>query len=86
MSDGVISFDKSGELTHFNSAAMELLGVDKLENNLQSFINHYDITSGVYIDMVDTKTTKKINFWVGEKYINATFSPYLSEKTYLLVK
>ena len=80
MTDGVISFDKSGELTHFNSAAMELLGVDKLENNLQSFINHYDITSGVYIDMVDTKTTKKINFWVGEKYINATFSPYLSEK------
>ena len=80
MTDGVISFDKSGELTHFNSAAMELLGVEKLENNLQSFINHYDITSGVYIDMVDTKTTKKINFWVGEKYINATFSPYLSEK------
>ncbi len=80
MTDGVISFDKSGVLTHFNSAAMELLGVDKLENDMQSFINHYDITSGVYIDMVDSKTTKKINFWVGEKYINATFSPYLSEK------
>ena len=80
MTDGVISFDKSGELTHFNSAAMELLGVEKPESDLKSFINHYDITSGVYIDMVDSKTSKKINFWVGEKYINATFSPYLSEK------
>ena len=30
--------------------------------------------------MVDTKTTKNINFWIGDKYINASFSPYLSEK------
>ena len=80
MTDGVISFDKFGALTHFNTAALNLLGVEKPENDLKAFINHYDITSGIYVDMVDTKTTKNINFWIGDKYINASFSPYLSEK------
>ncbi|MCJ7856057.1 cell wall metabolism sensor histidine kinase WalK [Lachnospiraceae bacterium NSJ-143] len=83
MTDGVLSFDKSGTLSHCNMAALELLGTEKVEEDLESFINHYDITSGVYIDMVDSKATKNVNFWVGEKYLNASFSPYLSEKDIL---
>ncbi len=80
MTDGVLSFDKSGSVTHFNTAALGMLDTNKVEGNINDFINNYGITSGVYIDMVDSKTSKKVNFWVGEKYINASFSPHLNER------
>ncbi len=80
MTDGVLSFDKSGQIVHCNSAVLELLGIDEFKDDFNGFINRYGITSGVYIDMMNTDFTKKINFWAGKKYINASFSPYLSEK------
>jgi len=80
MTDGVISFDKNGVLLRYNQAALELLDVDKIEESLDDFINKYEITSGIYIDMMEEKVPKTMNLWIGEKYINASFSPYLTEK------
>ena len=80
MTDGVLSFDRSGEVIHCNSAVLELLDLDKFEDNFDGFINKYNITSGVYIDMLESEFTKQVNFWAGNKYISASFSPYLNER------
>ena len=61
MTDGVLSFDKSGQIVHCNSAVLELLGIDEFKDDFNGFINRYGITSGVYIDMMNTNLTKKIN-------------------------
>ena len=81
MTDGVISFDKNGVLLRYNQTALDMLDVDSIEENLSDFIDRYEITSGIYIDVMEEKTPKTVNLWIGEKYINATFSPYLTEKS-----
>ncbi|MDD3393899.1 MAG: cell wall metabolism sensor histidine kinase WalK [Clostridia bacterium] len=75
MSDGVISFKKDGELMLANTAATEMLGVDKIEMDFSDFIRTYDINSGVYLDM-GNEPSKKVTFPVGKQFINATFTPY----------
>ena len=57
MTDGVISFDKNGDISHANTVAAEMLEVENLDFNLDMFTRKY----------------------VGEKYINASFSPYFNE-------
>lgn len=77
MSDGVISFDKSGELMLANTAAMEMLEVDQLNMDFATFIRKYDINSGVYLD-IGNEPSKKVTFPVGKQFINANFTPYHS--------
>lgn len=75
MSDGVISFNKDGELMLANTAATEMLGVDKIEMDFSTFIRKYDINSGVYLDM-GSEPSQKVAFPVDKHFINATFTPY----------
>ncbi|WP_352399511.1 ATP-binding protein [Anaerotignum sp.] len=77
MSDGVISFNKDGELMLANTAATEMLGVDHINLDFSSFIREYDINSGVYLDM-GNEPSKKVTFPVGKQFINANFTPYYS--------
>lgn len=77
MSDGVISFNKDGELMLANTAATEMLGVDQIDMDFSSFIREYDINSGVYLDM-GNEPSKKVTFPVGKQFINANFTPYYS--------
>lgn len=78
MTDGVLSFDKEGELIHVNTASMEMLEVDELHLTFSQFIKKFDINSGVYLDM-GPEVSQKVNFPVGTRFINASFSPYSSE-------
>ena len=79
MSDGVISFDKNGTLMLANTAAENLLGVEKMEMNFTEFIRNYDINSSVYLDM-GSEPSKKVIFPVGKQFINANFSPFYDKK------
>ncbi len=78
MTDGVISYNKDGILIHVNTAALELLEVDNLDLSFSDFIHEFDINAGVYLDM-GPEVCKKVSFPLGNKYINASFSPYASK-------
>lgn len=80
MTDGVISFDRDGHVMHYNSASMDLLGFSKTDFTFDEFIKRFDINAGIYIDMIGQEFTKTVSFWAKNKYINASFSPYASEK------
>ncbi len=75
MSDGVISFNRDGALMLANTAAEEMLGLEKIEMNFTEFIRAYDINSAVYLDL-GNEPSKKVIFPVGKQFINANFSPY----------
>ena len=79
MSDGVVSFDKDGNLMLANAAAANMLDVEKMEMSFTEFIREYDINSGVYLDM-GSEPSKKVTFPVGKQFINANFSPYYDKK------
>ena len=79
MSDGVISFDKNGNLMLANTAAENMLDTEKLEMSFTEFIRKYDINSGVYLDM-GNEPSKKVTFPVGKQFINANFSPYYDKR------
>ncbi len=75
MSDGVISFNKDGELMLANAAAVEMLGLEEMTLDFTQFIRAYDINSAVYLDM-GNEPSKTVIFPVGKQFINANFSPY----------
>ena len=79
MSDGVISFDKDGDLMLANAAAATMLDVEEMNMTFTEFIRKYDINSGVYLDM-GNEPSKKVTFPVGKQFINANFSPYYDKK------
>ena len=81
MTDGVISFDKSGNITHANTVAAEMLEVDKLDFNLDMFTRKYDLElDDQGRDIEDGMAVQRqYTFPVGEKVINASFSPYFNE-------
>ena len=71
MTDGVLSFDKSGQIVHCNSAVLELLGIDEFKDDFNGFINRYGINKRCLYRHDEHRLYKKINFWAGKKYINA---------------
>ncbi len=81
MTDGVISFDKNGNITHANTVAAEMLEVDKLDFNLDMFTRKYDLElDDQGRDIEDGMAVQlQYTFPVGEKFINASFSPYFNE-------
>lgn len=81
MTDGVISFDKNGDISHANTVAAEMLEVENLDFNLDMFTRKYDLEldeSG-QADEEGRAVQLQYTFPVGEKYINASFSPYFNE-------
>ena len=79
MSDGVISFAKDGELMLANTAAEEMLKVEKMDMDFSHFIRAFDISTGVYLDMGD-EPSKAVTFPVDKQFIHATFSPHYNPK------
>lgn len=79
MTDGVISFNKNGELIHVNTASLEMLDIDSFDMSFLQFIKEFDINSGVYLDP-DPQTSKQAIFPVGKNFIKSSFSPYANEK------
>ncbi len=75
MTDGVISFDRAGNVIHVNSASLEMLELEEMKMSFSDFIKAFDINSGVYLDM-GPEFTKQVVFPVGKKFLNANFSPY----------
>ncbi|HCT64136.1 MAG TPA: PAS domain-containing sensor histidine kinase [Lachnospiraceae bacterium] len=80
MTDGVVSFDRDGRVMHYNSASMDLLGFSKTDFTFDEFIKKFNLNAGIYIDMIGSEVTKTVSFWSENKYINASFSPYTSER------
>lgn len=83
MKDGVISFDKDGNITHCNSAATELLGEEVEKIKLDEFIRKFNINAGIIIDMMQPGFSKNISFWHEKKYISASFSPFYNDREIL---
>ena len=81
MTDGVISFDKNGNISHANTVAAEMLEVDKLDFTLDTFTRKYDLELDEQGRGVEDGMAVQLQytFPVGEKYINASFSPYFNE-------
>ena len=79
MSDGVISFARDGALMLANTAAEEMLHVEKMDMNFSQFIHTFDINSGVYLDM-GNEPSQNVTFPVGKHFLNATFSPHYNTK------
>ena len=81
MTDGVISFDRNGDISHANTVAAEMLEVDKLDFNLDMFTRKYDLElDDQGRDIEDGMAVQlQYTFPVGEKFINASFSPYFNE-------
>ena len=79
MTDGVISYNNHGELMLFNPVSMDMLELKEMIPTLDEFISSYDIDSSVYLDM-GNDFFKTAVFPVGNKYVNASFSPYTNEK------
>ena len=79
MTDGVISYDHNGNLMLFNPVSLDILGIDDMTPTFNGFISAYNIDSTVYLDM-DKDYYKTVTFPVGNKYVNASFSPYSNEK------
>ena len=87
MTDGVISFDKNGNISHANTVAAEMLEVDKLDFTLDMFTRKYDLELDEQGSDVEDGLGPEVamavqlqyTFPVGEKYINASFSPYFNE-------
>lgn len=78
MTDGVVSFDKDGDLIHINTAALEMLEIEAENWTLQRFVKEFDINTGIYLDF-NLDSTKQTIFSVDRKFINASFSPYTSD-------
>lgn len=79
MTDGILSFNKNGEIIHVNSASLEMLGKDEIKGSFTEFIKEFDISSGVYLDM-GPSFSKEVTFPVEDKYIKAVFTAYANEK------
>lgn len=75
MSDGVISFNRDGDLMLANAAAENMLGVEEMTMDFSEFVRAYDVNSAVYLDM-GSEPSRKVIFPVGKQFINANFSPY----------
>ncbi len=81
MTDGVISFDRNGEISHANTVAAEMLEVDKLDFTLDTFTKKYDLELDEQEKNEEEGQAVQLQytFPVGKKYINASFSPYFNE-------
>ncbi len=81
MTDGVISFDRNGEISHANTVAAEMLEMDKLDFTLDMFTRKYalELDDNGKDDEEGQAVQLQYTFPVGEKYINASFSPYFNE-------
>ena len=81
MTDGVISFDKDGNISHANTVAAEMLEVDKLDFTLDMFTRKYDLELDESNNNEEEGQAVQLQytFPVGKKYINASFSPYFNE-------
>lgn len=80
MTDGVISFDKSGNISHANTVATEMLEVDDLDFDIDGFIERtgIELEDGSN-DVLNHISQSQYTFPVGNKFINASFSPYFNE-------
>lgn len=79
MTDGVISYDRNGDLMLFNPMSLDILELKEMLPTFSELISSFDIDSSVYLDM-DRDFQKTVTFPVGNKYVNASFSPYANEK------
>lgn len=82
MNDGIISFNKRGDILHINTATKSLLQISKIDFNLRDFVKEYNINSAVYLDISPDFTTTDI-FPIGKKFIKALFTPYTNSKNEL---
>lgn len=78
MTDGVLSFDKYGNLIHYNTASLDMLELNDMTMTFQQFINAFDIDPTAYLE-AEEDASNTVNFSVGEKYINASFSSYFTK-------
>ncbi len=79
MTDGVISYDSNGDLMLFNPVSLRMLELKEMIPTFDGLISAFDIDSSIYLDM-GKDFFKTTTFSVGNKYVNASFSPYANEK------
>lgn len=73
MTDGVISFDRSGQVILYNTASVSMLDLEEMHYSLSEFLSAYDINSGIYLDL-KPEGSRQCVFPVGKKFIKASFS------------
>ncbi|MBQ4347417.1 MAG: HAMP domain-containing protein, partial [Firmicutes bacterium] len=79
MSDGIIAFDQDGNTTLWNSEAARMLELETIDFTFTGFIKDFDINAGVYFDL-ERENVRQSIFPVGERFVNASFSPYMGDR------
>ncbi len=79
MSDGVLAYDYNGSLIHANYSALELLNLTSIQD-----VPFAEMMQILCIDITDIRSLqndviKDSSFSIGEKFINANFTPYFDK-------
>ena len=80
MTDGIIAFDRDGDIVLINPAAKKLLNVLPEHNNFNDVF--YGLNSDINLEKIiylENWTNTEERFQIGEKFVNAYFAPFKKE-------
>ena len=80
MTDGIIAFDRDGNITHINPAAKKLLKIEEDQNTFDSIFSKINVEINmekiIYLDNW-TSSEQKVN--IDDNYIKLLFAPFKDE-------
>lgn len=82
--EGIISVDKTGVVTHYNSASVQLLGGK--ENTHPAAAAGYPKIAAVAIEALDTDEVRNCDFTIGERMLRIAATPIHEENGSLSVR
>ena len=80
MTDGIIAFDRDGDIVLINPAAKKLLNVLPEHNNFNDVFG--ELNSDINLEKIiylENWTNTEERFQIGEKFVNAYFAPFKKE-------
>ena len=80
MTDGIIAFDRDGDIVLINPAAKKLLNVLPEHNNFNDVFG--ELNSDINLEKIiylENWTNTEERFQIGEKFVNADFAPFKKE-------
>jgi len=80
ITDGIIAFDKQGNIMHINPAAIEYLNILPEENTFEKIFNKFHIDVNIEkIIYLDNWTSSEQRVSIKSGYVNMFFAPYRDE-------
>ncbi len=81
MTDGIVAFNREGEIILINPAAKKLLSIGPEDNTFDDIFGKFNLDINMEkIIYLETWTSTEQRIQVDEKYVNAYFAPFKDEK------